>query len=68
MRVGGLSGSTPPSRAAVALPYAAQSTQSLAAWRPLPPALSDESPPAKSAPVGCRAKQHREQRQGDMTV
>ena len=65
MRVGGLSGSTPPSRTAVALPDAAQSTQSLAAWHPLPPALSVESPPAKSELVGCRAKQHREQRRGD---
>ena len=65
MRVGGLSGSTPPSRIAVALPDAAQSAQSLAAWRPLPPALSGELPPAKSELVGCRAKEHREQRRGD---
>lgn len=63
--MGGLSGSTPPSRTAAALRDAAQSTQSLAAWRPLPPARCDGSPPAKSAPVGCRAKQHREQRRGD---
>ena len=56
MRVGGLSGSTPPSRTAVALPDTAQSAQSLAAWRPLPPALSGESPPAKSELVGCRAQ------------
>jgi len=35
----------------VALPDAAQSTQSLAAWHPLAPALSDESLPAKSAPI-----------------